>query len=403
MYLPVVSLLLLAYLAFLLTGIVREDILCGKIKNQELISGAKAVLAAVCCFLAVSVAAIEFRLKGVYFEPCFGYPYYMALLENAAAGLAAGVVLWKAGVWPAGDAKLYALVCAAVPIMIPYAGWSPAFLFLSLLVNIFLPAAAVYLIQMSREQFGLIFSESAGLARKKIFDGLSAAAAGLWANPGGIVLFLFTMLVFSFVGAWNSAQTGAFRINDKLFFVLLLAFGGRAGEYAEKAGVRIMLLSFGAIAVCAALFPGFLGLTRIVMYGLVKSAQFMAFRWLLYMVADRHLSSCGTYRVSLEQLAPGMVVSGEYMEQLRRAEPGFLEECGFDKYRDGLTAGQVGRLHLLLKNKSRDSRDEVGVPVFRVKPFAFWIGMGGALTVALSGNHVLMAAQLWFRRLLGAI
>lgn len=391
MYLPVVSLLLAVYLAYLLTGIVREDDLCGKIRNKDLIAGAKAVLAAAACFLAASVAGLELGAKGVLVEPFLGYSYYAALAANAVIGLAAGVVLWKTEVWPAGDAKLFALVCAALPLLIPYAWWSPRALFLTLLVNIFTPAAVVYFVQMSDDQLDRLLSGGARAAWAK----LSGKAAGLLREPGKIGLFLFTMLLFSFVGVWNSAQTGVFKINDALFFVLLLALGGRIGGYLHKAGPKFVLLCLAAAAVCAALSPAFMGLGKLVLYSLVKSVQFTVFRGVLFMVAERHQATAGTYRIALAELRPGMIVSEEYLEQLRGSAPEFMEGWSPDKYRDGLTAEQAAGLAGFLKNKDKGSGEELAIPVFRVRPFAFWIALGTALTAALSGRNILMMAQYW--------
>ena len=402
MYLPLVSLLLTVYLAFLLARIVREDDLCGKIRNREILSGAKAVLAAAACFLAASVAGLEFGLKGELVEPFLNYSYYAALLGNAVIGFVAGVVLWKTGVWPAGDAKLYALVCAALPLLMPYAGLAPRVLFLILLVNIFMPAAAAYFAQMSREQLALLAAGGAGGAWKEFAARVSGAAAGLRKEPGKIGLFLFSMLLFSFAAAWNSSQTGALKINDSLFFVLLLALGDRVSGFVDKAGPRFVLAVLGAAAVGAALSPAFLGLGTIMTYSLTRSVQFSVFRWGLFLVADRHLASCGTDRIPLGELRPGMIVADEYLEQLKKTDPEFMDGWSQDKYRDGLTAEQVAQLAGFLSGKRQDSADQVAVPVFRVRPFAFWIALGTALTLALSGLNVLMTAKYWILRLWAA-
>lgn len=395
MYLPAVSLLLLAYLAFLLTGIVREDDLCGKIRNKELVAGAKAALAAAACYLAASVAGLEFGAKGGLVEPFLTYSYYAALLVNAAIGMTAGVVLWKTEVWPAGDAKLFTLACGALPLIIPYAPWSPWVLFLTLLVNIFTPAAAVYLVRMCRDQLRLLAADGLGQVWKKTLEQTSGVVEKARKNPGMIGMFLFTMVLFSSISAWNAAQTGSLKINDSLFFILLLAFGGKVSAYLAKAGARVILLCAAALAACAALSPAFLGLTQIVLCGLTRSVQFMVFRGVLYMVADMHLASCGTYRISLGELRPGMIVSGEYVEQLKEAYPAFADGWIPDKYRDGLTNDQVDRLSAFLKNKGQDESEEMGIPVFRVKPFAFWIVLGIALTIALSGRNILVASGHW--------
>ena len=54
---------------------------------------------------------------------------------------AAGVILWYAEVWPAGDAKFFMLVSAALPLADPYLRGFPNYLFLNLLINIFVAAA----------------------------------------------------------------------------------------------------------------------------------------------------------------------------------------------------------------------------------------------------------------------
>ncbi|MDA8242886.1 MAG: hypothetical protein M0025_02060 [Elusimicrobia bacterium] len=399
MYLPIVSLLLTLYLTVLLLGVVREDDLCGKIRNKSLLRGGLAVLAAAAVLLAVSVAGIRYGLHGLFWEPFFVYRYYLVLLENAALGLLAGVILWKTAVWPAGDAKLFALLCAALPVVISYASWTPVALVMSLLVNIFVPPAAVYFWQMAREQLGQLFSEGTIRAFGRGWAGARAAAAGLAKEPGRLVTFSFSALLFSFVSAWNGVNRGGFQVNSNILFILMFAFGGRAGALAEKAGPKVLLGGLLALAVASRLDPGTLSLAKLMLYGFAMSLQFMVFRGVLYAVADRHLKLSGTRRVCLDSLAPGMIISEEYLRQLHEAEPELAEKYGFDRYRDGLTPEQLAGLKEYVRSRPADSPDDVGVPVFHVRPFAFWIGAGLAVTAALSGGNVLLLAKLGLARL----
>ncbi|MDA8132215.1 MAG: hypothetical protein M0011_11990 [Elusimicrobia bacterium] len=399
MYLPIVSLLLTLYLTVLLLRVVREDDLCGKIRNRSLARGGAAVLAAAAVMLSVSVAGTRYGLHGPFWEPFFVYRYYLVLLENAALGLLAGIILWKTAVWPAGDAKLFALLCAALPMVISYASWAPVALVLSLLVNIFVPPAAVYFAQMSREQLGLLFSDGTIKAFGKSWAAARAAAAGLAREPGRLVTFSFSALLFSFVSAWNSAHTGGFQVNSNILFILMFALGGRVGWLAGKAGPRALLAGLLLLAVASRLNPETLSLARLVLYGFVMSMEFMLFRGVLYAVADRHLALSGTRRVCLDSLTPGMIISEEYLQQLREAEPELAEKYGFDRYRDGLTAEQLEGLKEYVRSKAADSKDDVGVPVFHVRPFAFWIVAGLAVTAALSGGNVLLLAKIALRRL----
>ncbi len=68
--------------------------------------------------------------------------YYVALSGHLAVSIAAACALWGLRIWPAGDAKLFALLALCCPLMRLPGSFRSGLLFLEVLINIFVPAAA---------------------------------------------------------------------------------------------------------------------------------------------------------------------------------------------------------------------------------------------------------------------
>lgn len=68
--------------------------------------------------------------------------YYLALLGHAAFSAGAAYTLWWLRIWPAGDVKLFVLLALCYPLMRIPGNFRSGLLFLEVLINIFVPAAA---------------------------------------------------------------------------------------------------------------------------------------------------------------------------------------------------------------------------------------------------------------------
>jgi hypothetical protein len=68
--------------------------------------------------------------------------WYLALLEHAAFSVAAAYALWRLRIWPAGDVKLFVLLALCYPLMRIPGSFRSGLLFLEVLINVFVPAAA---------------------------------------------------------------------------------------------------------------------------------------------------------------------------------------------------------------------------------------------------------------------
>ncbi len=72
----------------------------------------------------------------------YSWEFYRDFLWHLAATTVAGLGLWRARIWPAGDAKLFLFLGSVIPLLSISGSFHGGWLFLSALINIFLPACA---------------------------------------------------------------------------------------------------------------------------------------------------------------------------------------------------------------------------------------------------------------------
>lgn len=110
-----------------------EDIRTGKIKNHWIISSMVFTL----CFYFLSFITSYIQYVAL------AWNIVRDISVNSGLALLAGVVLWKAGIWPPGDAKLFFAYALLIPLSYYTNGYLPYFPSFALLVNIFI-AGFVY-------------------------------------------------------------------------------------------------------------------------------------------------------------------------------------------------------------------------------------------------------------------
>lgn len=116
-----------------------------KIRHRHLLWGLMAAAAGY-ALLAVQTAAGRRAGVGVFFTP----EYYRALAAYVGLSTGAALLLWRLRVWPAGDAKLFALLSTLYPLTVLKGSFDATRLPLIALINTFLPAAAWVFLQSAR-------------------------------------------------------------------------------------------------------------------------------------------------------------------------------------------------------------------------------------------------------------
>lgn len=137
-----------------------------KISHNSMFVGL--VFLAMCYFLLFVNTVLGI---GGYMTTWYKVNFYKSLLIHLSFMMLAAISLWMIRIWPAGDAKLFFLLGAVIPLMPNEPNFENGRLFFTLLINIFLPAfvyvfvGAIRHFWSTRIKHTIAFMKEAGLIR----------------------------------------------------------------------------------------------------------------------------------------------------------------------------------------------------------------------------------------------
>lgn len=374
-----VSLIFLAVFTAWAVKVVGADLAHRKIYNSSIKAGFKLLAAGLLAagfwtWLGLSGRAASFL------TPAF-YGMFAAHLFWSAL---AGVILWYAEIWPAGDAKFFIIVSAALPLANPYLRNFPGYLFLTLLINIFVAAGLWVLGSFVASGFysaspSDFFSEQWSGVKERLFSlasggGKFAAAAALL-NMGFLFLLqqVLSMEARGFISRFFSRA-------DILFFFLFILWD-KIGDVFRS---RRWVLASGVFYLLY-FFSGFF-FFRERLWLLLATAAVNVLKFSLLLFFGRFMLEFLMERKDLryltaEELEPGAVLSAKAARSLK-ANPvfgGLFDDC----FRDGLTAEQAETLKGWMKKLPVP---DPKIEVVAGRPFALWIFAGAVLSLLLNRN-----------------
>jgi hypothetical protein len=373
------SLLFLAAFTVWALPVVSRDMATRKIPNASLLNGVK--LLALTLAVYAGYTAFGYAGRANSFLNASFYGLFCLHLFWAAL---AGIILWYAEVWPAGDAKFFILVAAALPLANPYLKNFPGFLFLSLLINIFVAAAfwavgshiASGFASASPSDF---FSEM-GRDVKKRFADLSAGKNSFTLAVYALNLgFLF--LVQQVISLEARGFVGRFFSRADLLFFFLFILWDKVGEVFSS---RRWILIGGACYVLYFFAGYFLFRERLWLLLMAAGSNVLKFGLILFFgrfMLEFLMERKDTVYLTAAELEPGTVLSSKSVRVFKSnpAFEGLFDDC----FKDGLTEEQVAALREWLKKVPvQDPR----VEAVRGRPFALWIFAGAALLLSLDRN-----------------
>ena len=362
-------------------SVVSRDLATRKILNSSIRTGIKLLAAGLAAFGLYTWSGYAGRSQSFLTYGFYGM-FFLHLFWSALAG----IILWYAEIWPAGDAKFFILVSAALPLVNPYIKNFPGFLFLSLLINIFVAAsfwavgshiASGFASASPSDFFSEIWADFkerlAGLSAGKNKIGVAVSALNL-----GFLFLLQQILSMEARGFISRFMSRA----DLLFFFLFILW--------DKVGDVFRSRRWVYLSAACYLFYFFLGyfLFRERLWLLFVTAGSNLFRFGLLLFFGRFMLEFlmerkDTRYLSVAELEPGAVLSSKAAREFK-ANPvfeGLFDDC----FKDGLTEEQVAAVREWLKKLPvRDPK----VEVVRGRPFALWIFAGAALLLALDRNIV---------------
>lgn len=373
------SLLFLAAFTAWALPVVSTDMATRKIPNASLLTGLRLMGLALGAFAVYTALGYAGQVDS-FLNANFYLLFCVHLLWSAAAG----IILWYAELWPAGDAKFFILTAAALPLANPYIKNFPGFLFLSLLINIFVAAAlwavgghiASGFAAASPSDF---FSEMWGDVKKRVGE-LSAGRNGA-ALAGYALNLCFLFLLQQAVSIEARGFVGRFFSRADLLFFFLFILWDKVGE-AFRTRTAALLSTAGCLLY---FFAGFF-LFREHLWRLLAAAGLNVVKFSVILFVGRFMLEFlmerkDTVYLTAAELEPGVVLSSKAIREFK-ANPVF-EDLFEDCFKDGLTAEQVEAIRgWLAKLPVHDPR----VETVRGRPFALWIFAGAALLLALDRN-----------------
>lgn len=374
-----VSLTFLALFTGWCVSVVGRDMATRKIPNAHIKAGLALFGGALGMYLVYTLLGVAGR-EPVYLE----WNFYLLLAAHVCWSALAGIILWYAEVWPAGDAKFFMLVAASLPLANPALRNFPHYLFLSLLINIFVAAALWALGSYLASGFqsgspSYFFAELWGDVKKRVgmlTEGKNKLLAGASLVNMGF-LFLLQQILNMEARGFLSRFLGR---TDILFFFMFILWDKIGGVFASRRWVYIS----GAFYVLY--FAGGVFLFPDHLWAMALASLKNVFRFSLLLFFGRFMleflmEKKDIQNVTARELEPGMVPSSKTLRTLREnaAFEGEFDDC----FRDGFTAEQVATLKDWM---GKLNVHEPKVEVVRGRPFALWIFAGAVLSLLLDGN-----------------
>ena len=373
------SLLFLAAFTAWAASVVSRDLATRKIPNAAIKTGLQLLGAALAAFVVYTCLGYAGRAQSYMnagFYPLFALHVFWSVLS--------GLILWYAEVWPAGDAKFFMLVSAALPLANPFLRNFPNYLFISLLINIFVAAALWILGSFIASGFSAaspadFFAEVWSDVKKRLSAlsaGTSRLAAGVCLLNMGVIFLLqqiFAMEARGFIGKF-------FGRSDLLFFFMFMLWDKIGGVFGSRRWVYISAASYALYFIGGYfLFPEHLWLLAVgALKNVVRFSLLLFFgRFMLEYLMEKK----DTFYVTARELEPGMMLSTKAARILKHNPvfEGAFDDC----FKDGLTEEQVAELKgWLTKLPVPDPKVEVVLG----RPFAGWIFAGAVLSLILDRN-----------------
>jgi len=201
----------------LLLGLITsyEDLKDGKVRNKWLL-----VFSGFCALLLI----VEW-IGG--HKPDFKNEVFYISINSLCAFLT-GYAVWKARIWPPGDAKLYAAYAFIIPLEFYEKGYLPYFPAFALIINIFIVALVYMLLHLSIILLSSTYAMEVPLSKRlglRLGEALGKWPEYFWAIAGVMPIFFFFQIVGKFVTAYVQ---GFGRYYVVLYYIFLLYIFPRA-------------------------------------------------------------------------------------------------------------------------------------------------------------------------------
>jgi hypothetical protein len=377
----------LAAPALIIIGIVSTytDLKYGRIPNWLIIFG---------LVYAIGLYVFLFGYNAFFVHQAINGEYIAKALQNIAIALVSGIVLWKFDLWSAGDAKLFTVYAALLPLEAYSNGYVEQFPAFNLLVNLFFPLVVILAVKALLFAFRSVIPLIKNGAWRESIKVKEMPAV---LKKGGVGLaklfgdYFFMYLIFQIVGIGVfKLSGGAYRLDPFIMYFGILLFMGKFNELKRK----IKHLSAG-IYVISSGYLSYLLITG--QYSTLRRMIIMAFVFMVLItitrkVLDLYIQKAEMKEVRISELTRGMIIRKEEISAIRNELTGQGREEEFGWFEPGgVKESQIA----IIKDVFSDRQDTI-LKVYKTFPFAPFLSLSVILTMT-TGISVLRVFQYFIK------
>lgn len=351
-----------------------EDIKIGKIQRKWIVFG-----------LLWSISGYFFlyllsRLRLIDYGG-INYSYFKDIFINTFISVVIAYLLWKCGIWAAGDAKLFIVYTLLIPLDYYSKGYLPYFPSFTLLLNIFIPVFLFIMIMAFFKLINIIIYVFKGENKKKglflfakeTLAKIMAKIRGSWQNLVGILIGYLSI----FLGL--QIMTSRLHLNPIWTVMLMLIAFKPISEGIKKSRGLLLLTSiilvvyFGYNVIyhqgILELIPILKSLIRLILlFGILKA------------ILNLYIKYTQVDKIDIHNLRPKMLLADDVPKRFQKEFKGFQDELG-TIYPDGLSDEQTELIKKIYLERGYET-----IEVYKTFPFAIWIFWGAILTLGLRQN-----------------
>lgn len=351
-----------------------QDIKFGKIRHKWIGMGLIYSLSGYLLLYLLSVLKIvDYR--------SINYSYLQELFINGFISIITAYVLWKLGIWAAGDAKLFIVYALLIPLDYYSRSYFPHFPSFALLLNIFLPIFLFILLMAFMQALKLGVERLINYSRRKNspppakewYGKLILKIKGNWQKiVGGLVSYALMFLGLQIL-------MSRLRLNPIWVIISIIAISRVITKGVKNN--RKVLLSAGIVLLA---WLGYQILYRHDLLSIALIFKNVIRLMLVFGIANGILNLYIKYTqvrtIGIDELKPMMLLSDEGIKGFQRELKDYKGALG-TIYPDGLSEGQTELIKKIYLEKGYKT-----IEVYRTFPFAIWIFLGALLTLALRQN-----------------
>ncbi len=316
--------------------------------------------------------------------------YVLEMVLNSLLAFGVGYSLWRAGLWAAGDTKLFTLYAFLIPLNFYSTNYFNYFPSLVLLINTFFPVVLFllgeFLFFLFRKSIFAI--NQAFLSKKMVINWKNllksirleqkiASSVKVYLNYVAIFFILRVL-----IQVWNYLFAREISANYALAFVISFAFRKYFINRLVKNKLTVIILLFLTSGYTIYLIVN--NQVDNLINTLATSFIFMIAIGLLMKILNLYIEKKEIKKIKIGQLKNNMVIVKDDIKEItKRINKKNLEENLYFNYSDALTTEQIGFLERVFAGEP-----ETEIRVYKTFAFAPFMFLAYIITLLLKGSII---------------